>query len=106
MNACAGSCLCVLVLALLAGGAVAQTAPSNPAFVPAPPPVQDPGRPGQVVILPGGGMGAVTGGTPYFQMLQTPGGTGGGGTVIMQPNGNGTSTVIDPGGRRGVAPSP
>jgi len=105
MNTRAGSCLWVLVLGLLAGGAVAQMVPPNPAFVPAPPPVQDPGRPGQVVILPGGGTGTVTGGTPYFQLLRTPGGTGGGGTVIMQPNGNGTSTVTDPGGRGGVAPS-
>jgi len=65
------------------------------------PPASDPGRPGQTVLLPNGSAGTTTGGTPYYQMLQTPGGA-----AVMAPNGNGSSTVIAPAGQTGTVRPP
>ncbi|MEI7710210.1 MAG: hypothetical protein WCI94_02180 [Rhodospirillales bacterium] len=72
--------------------AFAQIAPQSSAATTVPPYVPDPGRSGQMYLLPQGGQGVTFGGTPYFQMLGTPGGA-----AIAIPNGNGTSTVLVPG---------
>ena len=62
---------------------------------------QDPGRSGQMILLPQGGQGVTFGGTPNSQMIGTPGGA-----AIMVPNSNGTSTVIAPGMPSGTIASP
>jgi hypothetical protein len=55
----------------------------------------DPGRSGQTVQLPQGGIGVTTGGTSHYQTLATPGG----GSAVAVPNGVGSSNVIGTGGR-------
>jgi hypothetical protein len=60
----------------------------------------DPGRVGQVYQLPQG-AGVSTGGTANYQTLGTPGGS-----VVVVPNGNGTSSVIGPGGKTGAVNTP
>ena len=97
-----GCLAAILVLEMASQGAGAQTAGQAPALAPVAPAAPDPGRPGQVVVLPGGGTGVVMGGTPYFQSVQTPGG----GTAIIIPNGNGTSTIIGPNGQSGTVKTP
>lgn len=59
------------------------------------------GRPGPVVGTPRG-SDVVVGGTRGYQQLSGPNGGGG----IMTPNSNGTSTIISPGGRSQVVPTP
>ena len=58
-------------------------------------------RPGQVVPTPSG-PGVTTGGTGGYQTLSVPGG----GSAIVVPNGNGTSTVIYPNGKIETVPTP
>lgn len=72
---------------------------SGPNAANAPPPGRN--RAGQVVPLPGG-PGVTTGGTNSYQTLTTPGG----GSAIIVPNGNGTSTVINPDGTIQTIPTP
>jgi hypothetical protein len=71
----------------------------------APPPVNTtppaPNAPGQVVPTQQG-PGVTTGGTSGYQTLTTPGG----GSAIVVPNGNGTSTIIHSDGRIETIPSP
>jgi hypothetical protein len=59
------------------------------------------GGAGRIVQLPQGGYGVTTGGTSYYQTFGTPGGSG-----VMIPNGNGTSSVLGSGGRVGIANTP
>jgi len=63
--------------------------------MPAPP------APGQVVPLQNG-PGVTTGGTQGYQTMTLPGG----GSAIVVPNGNGTSTVIKPDGSIETIPTP
>ena len=65
----------------------------------APPPARNPA--GQVVQTPGG-PGVTTGGTSGYRTMTTPGG----GSAIVVPNGNGTSTVIYSDGRIETIPTP
>ena len=71
------------------------TAPPPTAALPAVP------APGQVVPL-NRGQGVTTGGTQGYQTMTLPGG----GTAIVVPNGNGTSTVIHPDGTVETVPTP
>lgn len=48
------------------------------------------------------GPGVTTGGTTSYQTIQTPGG----GSAIVVPNGNGTSTIIHSDGRIETVPTP
>jgi hypothetical protein len=64
----------------------------------APPPSP---APGQVVQTPNG-PGVTTGGTQGYQTMTTPGG----GSAIVVPNGNGTSTVIRSDGSIETIPTP
>jgi len=48
------------------------------------------------------GPGVTTGGTSSYQTIQTPGG----GSAIVVPNGNGTSTIIHSDGRIETVPTP
>lgn len=86
--------------------------PSNQAGVVRPPPVRPPGKPssppaiarspaGQIVNTPRG-TGVTTGGGAGYQTMTMPGG----GTAIVVPNGNGTSTVIRPDGTIQTIPTP
>jgi hypothetical protein len=59
------------------------------------------GSAGRIVGLPQGGFGVTTGGTSYYQTFGTPGGSG-----VVVPNGNFSSTVIGSGGRSGTAVTP
>ncbi|HUB44621.1 MAG TPA: hypothetical protein VMB73_06515 [Acetobacteraceae bacterium] len=61
----------------------------------------EPPRPGQVVPLERG-QGVTTGGSSGYQTLTTPGG----GSAIVVPNGNGTSTVIHSDGSIETIPTP
>jgi hypothetical protein len=63
------------------------------------PPARNPA--GQVVPTPQG-PGVTSGGTSGYQTLTLPGG----GTAIIVPNGNGTSTIIHPDGRIETVPTP
>jgi hypothetical protein len=74
--------------------------PGSPPSARAAPP---PGRPsyGQTVQMPSG-TGVTTGGTQGYQTLTTPGG----GSAIVVPNGNGTSTVIKSDGTIETIPTP
>jgi hypothetical protein len=74
--------------------------PGSPPSARAAPP---PGRPayGQTVQTPNG-TGVTTGGTQGYQTLTTPGG----GSAIVVPNGNGTSTVIKSDGTIETIPTP
>jgi hypothetical protein len=86
-----------VALAMTTGVASAQLAPQNSAHTLATPNAPDPGRSGQVVQLPQGGLGVTSGGTTGYQTLGTPGGSG-----VMVPNGGGTSSVIGSGSRSGT----
>ena len=66
--------------------------------VSAPPPARS--RAGQAVQTRSG-VGVTSGGTSAYQTLTTPGGT-----AIVVPNGNGTSTVIHPDGAVETIPTP
>ncbi len=72
---------------------------SGPSAGIAPPPGRS--RTGQGVPLPGG-TGVTTGGTNSYQTVTKPGG----GTAIIVPNGNGTSTVINPDRTLQTIPTP
>jgi hypothetical protein len=67
----------------------------------APRPVPPPPRPGGVIQTPEG-PGVDTGGTNSYRQLNTPRGPG----AIVVPNGNGTSTVINPDGTVQTIPTP
>ncbi|MGE0226778.1 MAG: hypothetical protein AB7F35_20515 [Acetobacteraceae bacterium] len=72
---------------------------ANPPTPLAQPPARDPaGRPVQTPS----GQGVTSGGTPGYQTMPVPGG----GSAIIVPNGNGTSTVIYPDGRIETVPTP
>jgi hypothetical protein len=73
--------------------------PSPPRPTNTTPPAPNPG--GQIVQTPQG-PGVTTGGTSGYQTLTTPGG----GTAIVVPNGNGTSTIIHSDGRIETVPTP
>jgi hypothetical protein len=81
--------------------ALAQTTPQDSAHTLVTPNAPKPGRPGQVVPLPQGGVGVTTGGTSSYQTMTTPGG----GSAIATPNGNGSSNVISTPGRIGTVPT-
>ncbi|MEJ0019658.1 MAG: hypothetical protein WDN25_24510 [Acetobacteraceae bacterium] len=73
--------------------------PTAPPQADTTPPARSPG--GQVV--PGQqGPGVTSGGTSGYQTLTTPGG----GSAIVVPNGNGTSTIIHSDGRIETVPTP
>ena len=75
-------------------------APQAPqAATPASPPAAP--RSGQVIPTPSG-PGVTTGGTSGYQTMTVPGG----GSAIVVPNGNGTSTVIYPNGKIETVPTP
>ena len=65
----------------------------SPSSPPPPPPTSGPRLPGGVVNTPQG-PAVDTGGTTGYRQLNTPSGPG----AIVVPNGNGTSTVINPDG--------
>ncbi len=75
--------------------------PGSPPSARAAPP---PGRPsyGQTIQTPNGTTGVTTGGTQGYQTITTPGG----GSAIVVPNGNGTSTVIKSDGTIETIPTP
>jgi len=84
------------------GLAQPQTAPplgGGPYAAPAAPPAREPG--GQIYQMPSG-PGVTSGGGPGYQSLTTPGG----GSAIVVPNGNGTSTIIHSDGRIETVPTP
>lgn len=83
----------MLVLATMVATASAQITPGSSAGTLVAPPANDPGRAGQMMMLPQGGQGVTFGGTPYSQMIGTPTG----GATIMTPSGGGASTIISPG---------
>lgn len=95
------------------GTAGSSTPPSsNQAGVVQAPPVRPPGKPsapatiarepgGQIINTPTG-TGVTTGGGAGYQTMTLPGG----GTAIVVPNGNGTSTVIKPDGTIQTIPTP
>lgn len=58
-------------------------------------------QPGQVVPTPGG-PGTISGGTSGYRTMTLPGG----GSAIVVPNGNGTSTIIKPDGSIETIPTP
>jgi hypothetical protein len=66
-----------------------------------PPQLPPPPATGQVVQTPGG-PGVTSGGTSGYQTLTMPGG----GTAIVVPNGNGTSTIIKSDGTIQTIPTP
>lgn len=77
--------------------------PPNGVNVPPPPPssVPGPGPIGRVVPTPRGNA-IDSGGTDRYRQLTTPQGPG----AIIVPNGNGTSTIINPNGSVQVVPTP
>ncbi|MGI4953417.1 MAG: hypothetical protein ACRYGM_16560, partial [Janthinobacterium lividum] len=77
--------------------------PPNAGVAPPPPPssVPSPGPQGQVVQTPQG-PAVDAGGTRNYRQLTTPQGPG----AIMVPNGNGTSTIINPNGTVQTVPTP
>lgn len=74
-------------------------APSPPGPISTTPPARNPA--GQVTPTQQG-PGITTGGTSGYQTLTTPGG----GSAIVVPNGNGTSTIIHSDGRIETVPTP
>jgi hypothetical protein len=76
-------------------GALTQPPPQPPRNGPAPPP-------GGAVQLPNG-VGVDAGGTSGYRQLTLPNGQPG---AIIVPNGNGTSTVIQPNGTVQTIPTP
>jgi len=96
------SCLAAMMaLAGMTGVALAQAPPQDSAHTLFVPNAPDPGRSGQIVQLPQGGMGVTTGGTANYQTLGTPGGS-----AVMVPNGGGSADVIGSGGGSGIVHSP
>ncbi len=87
------------------GNATPDLAPLPGAGVPPPPrrssSVPGPGPQGQVVQTPRG-PAVDAGGTSSYRQLTTPQGPG----AIMVPNGNGTSTIINPNGSVQTVPTP
>lgn len=76
--------------------------PPNAGVAPPPPSsVPSPGPQGQVVQTPQG-PAVDAGGTRNYRQLTTPQGPG----AIMVPNGNGTSTIINPNGTVQTVPTP
>jgi hypothetical protein len=75
-----------------------RPAPASPPPTNLAPPARNPG--GQIVQTPQG-PNVTTGGTSGYQTLTTPGG----GTAIVVPNGNGTSTIIHSDGRIETVPT-
>jgi hypothetical protein len=74
--------------------------PPHPLGAPTPaPPARDPS--GRIITSPSG-PGVTSGGTTGYQTKTTPGG----GSAIIVPNNNGTSTVIYPDGRIETIPTP
>ena len=90
-----------MALAMMTGVALAQATPQDSAHTLVTPNASDPGRAGQVVQLPQGGIGVTTGGTANYQTMGTPGGS-----AIMVPSGGGTSSVIGSGGGSGTVNTP
>lgn len=81
-----------------------QPRPGFPASVPPlalPRTTPGPGPQGQIVQTPGG-PAVDAGGTSSYRQLTTPRGPG----AIMVPNGNGTSTIINPDGTVQTVPTP
>ena len=74
-------------------------APTAPPAISTTPPA--PNAPGQVVPTQQG-PAVTTGGTSGYQTITTPGG----GSAIVVPNGNGTSTIIHSDGRIETVPTP
>ena len=74
---------------------------SSPSLPPPPPLGNAPRPPGGVVNTPQG-PAVDTGGTNSYRQLNTPSGPG----AIVVPNGNGTSTVINPNGSIQTIPTP
>jgi len=87
-----GSALPQVAPPLGAPAAPQATAPAAPLTPP---------RPGQVVPTPSG-PGVTSGGTSGYQTMTVPGG----GSAIVVPNGNGTSTIIYPNGKIETVPTP
>ncbi len=86
------------------GNASPGLSPLAPVGVAPPPPatsVPGPGPVGGVVNTPNG-PAVDTGGTRSYRQLNTPRGPG----AIMVPNGNGTSTIINPDGSVQTVPTP
>ena len=79
-------------------GLAPAPAPAAPRPPNTAPPAPNPG--GQIVQTPQG-PGVTSGGTTGYQTLTTPGG----GTAIVVPNGNGTSTIIHSDGRIETVPT-
>jgi hypothetical protein len=80
---------------------VVQSPPVPPSRRPAAPAAIAPKAGGQIVNTPTG-TGVTTGGGAGYQTMTLPGG----GTAIVVPNGNGTSTVIKPDGTIQTIPTP
>ncbi len=80
---------------------LAPLPPQQPVTAPPGPSLPPPPRAGQVVPL-NGGTGVTTGGTQGYQTMTVPGG----GSAIVVPNGNGTSTVIKSDGSIETIPTP
>jgi hypothetical protein len=80
-------------------GQPTQQAPGTYARPPAAPPPREPG--GRTLQTPSG-PGVTSGGSQRYQTLTTPGG----GSAIVVPNGDGTSTVIHSDGRIETVPAP
>lgn len=81
--------------------ALAPLPRQRPIGAPPGPKVPAPPAPGQVVQTPSG-PGVTTGGTQGYQTMTMPGG----GSAIVVPNGNGTSTVIKSDGSIETIPTP
>ena len=73
----------------------------SPSTAPPPPIANAPQPPGGVFNTPQG-PAVDTGGTSFYRQLNTPSGPG----AIVVPNGNGTSTVIQPNGTIQTIPTP
>jgi hypothetical protein len=92
----------VSVLTAMAGPAVAQTSPLGPIGA-APPPVVAPSAMATSSVTTSRGPGLVTGTAGSPQMIMIPGSAVPG---MLLNNGNGTSTVMTPGGVSQVVPTP
>lgn len=74
---------------------------SIPSAAPPPPTADAPPPPGGVINTPQG-PAVDTGGTSFYRQLNTPSGPG----AIIVPNGNGSSTIINPNGSIQTVPTP
>lgn len=74
----------------------------RPGVPPPPPSATSPRDPTGSVVQTPGGPGVDAGGTGSYRQLLTPRGPG----AIVVPNGNGTSTVINPDGSVQIIPTP